>query len=142
MPPARQCAHRSARLQANARGCLRAMELPPQPPESSRIGKGRGQRSNTQKITVYWTRPSDLRRTDILVQHITTHSADAHVLFYEGKKAQAPALSDGERACGKDKGEIYQALAKLIFEKGDKLSHLYAQEPKTFDKAVGNRVGR
>ncbi|KAG2108238.1 uncharacterized protein F5147DRAFT_773819 [Suillus discolor] len=140
MPPARQRVRHSARLQANSRARLKAMEVPPRLPASSRRGKGRAQGSNP-KIIVHWTRPSDLHHTDTLVQHITTHSADARILFYKGKKSSATNNNNSEeRACGKDKGEIYQALAKLIFEKDTEYLVLYAEEPKKSDLAVCHRV--
>ncbi|KAG1880767.1 hypothetical protein F4604DRAFT_1922390 [Suillus subluteus] len=120
MAPARQRVRRSARLEVNARTRLRAMELP-QPSTSSRRGKGRGRGANPQaprttpKIIVHWMRPQDLHRTDTLVQHLATNSADVRILFYEGKKSAASSSSNEDCPSGKDKGEVYQSMAKLIF---------------------------
>ncbi|KAG1853886.1 hypothetical protein DFJ58DRAFT_883165 [Suillus subalutaceus] len=148
MPAVRQRVRRSARLQADARSRPKAMELPPHPSTSRGRGKARGRGSNPThnqaprpagpKIIVHWTKPSDLHRTDTLVRHLSTNSADARVLFYEGKKTAAS--NNDERPSGKDKGEIHRFLAKLIFEKDSDYSAAYAEDPKKFDVAVGNRI--
>ncbi|KAG1866730.1 hypothetical protein F4604DRAFT_1928023 [Suillus subluteus] len=145
MPPARQCVRHSARLQVNARTCLKAMELP-QPSTSSRRGKGQGHGADshahrtTAKIIIHWTRSQDLYHTDTLVQHLTTNSADVCILFYEGKKSAASNSSNKDHPSGKDKGEVYQFMVKLIFTKDEEYSAAYAEDPKKFDVAVGNCV--
>ncbi|KAG0702154.1 hypothetical protein DFH29DRAFT_999530 [Suillus ampliporus] len=148
MPAVRQRVCRSARLQANARGRLKVMEPPSHPSASRGIGKAQGRGSNiphnqapkttTPRIIVHWTRPSDLCRTDTLVQHLVTHPLDAHLIFYEGKKTATS--SNEERPSGKDKGEIYRVLVKLIFENDSEYSGAYAEDSKKFDIAVGNRI--
>ncbi|KAG0693333.1 hypothetical protein DFH29DRAFT_1007399 [Suillus ampliporus] len=115
MPAVRQRVRRSARLQANARGRLKAPK------------------TTTPRIIVHWTRPSDLCRTDTLVQHLVTHPLDARLIFYEGKKTATS--SNKERPSGKDKGEIYRVLAKLIFENDSEYSGAYAEDSKKFDIA-------
>ncbi|KAG0694850.1 hypothetical protein DFH29DRAFT_880411 [Suillus ampliporus] len=148
MPAVRQRVRRSARLQANARGRLKVMEPPSHPSASRGRGKARGRGSNiphnqapkttTPRIIVHWTRPSDLCHTDTLVQHLVTHPLDARLIFYEGKKTATS--SNEEHPSGKDKGEIYRILAKLIFENDSEYSGAYAEDSKKFDIAVGNRI--
>ncbi|KAG1849120.1 hypothetical protein DFJ58DRAFT_729607 [Suillus subalutaceus] len=129
MPAVRQRVRHSARLQADARSRPKAMELPPPSIHIPPAGP---------KIIVHWTKPSDLHHTDTLVRHLSTNSADARVLFYEGKKTTAS--NNDERPSGKDKGEIHRFLAKLIFEKDSDYSAAYAEDPKKFDVVVGNRI--
>ncbi|KAG1798718.1 uncharacterized protein BJ212DRAFT_1305699 [Suillus subaureus] len=80
---------------------------------------------------------SYFHHTDTLVQHLSTNSADACILFYEGKKTAAS--NNNECPSGKDKGEIHRFLAKLIFKDSDYLA-AYAEDPKKFDVTVGNHI--
>ncbi|KAG1725896.1 uncharacterized protein EDB91DRAFT_1254581 [Suillus paluster] len=117
------------------------MELPSHPSASRGRGKARGCGSNpphnqapkttAPRIIVHWTRPSDLRGTDTLVQHLVTHPLDAHIIFYKGKKSATS--SNEECPSGKDKGEIYQVLVKLIFTNNSEYSGAYAEHSKKFD---------
>ncbi|KAG2367059.1 hypothetical protein BDR07DRAFT_386566 [Suillus spraguei] len=121
-----------------------------EPPSHMSASRGRGNsrgrgsnsphilapRSATPKIIVHWTRAADLHRTDTLVRHLITHPSDACVLFYEGKKTAAH--TNEERPSGKDKGEIYQVIVRLIFENDSEYLVVYAEESKKFDVAVGN----
>ncbi|KAG1729495.1 uncharacterized protein EDB91DRAFT_1253008 [Suillus paluster] len=65
------------------------------------------------------------------MQHLVTHPLDTHIIFYEGKKSATS--SNKERPSRKDKGEIYQVLAKLIFTNDSEYSGVYAEDSKKFN---------
>ncbi|KAG1732929.1 uncharacterized protein EDB91DRAFT_1084657 [Suillus paluster] len=119
------------------------MELPSHPSASHGRGKAQGRGSNpphnqapkttAPRIIVHWTRPSDLRGTDTLVQHLVTHPLDARIIFYKGKKSATSSNEECPSGKGKDKGEIYQVLAKLIFMNNSEYSGAYAEDSKKFN---------
>ncbi|KAG2101029.1 uncharacterized protein F5147DRAFT_655375 [Suillus discolor] len=49
-------------------------------------------------------------------------------------------VTDGEKASGKDKGDIYAIITKLIFAKHTKYGPAYHHNPKKFCNSVANHI--
>ncbi|KAG2037725.1 hypothetical protein BDR03DRAFT_1049496 [Suillus americanus] len=132
MPATRQRARRSARLRANACLLSRGMDPPPSTSNMYSIPPS----DTGPRVMVQWGKEDAL--TDILVDHLTSNSADCWILFYsDGKKMP---MTDGAKASGKDKSDIYAVIAKLIFANHTKYGPAYHQNPKKFCDSVANHI--
>jgi hypothetical protein len=143
MPAVHQRVRRSARLSAITRGGhSRAMDVRPLILQGSEgNSRDRGPAVSATRVivqSIQWKEEDSL--TDTLVNFLSTHPADCHVLFYSnGKKLPSSA---GDRPSGKDKNEVHVAIAKFIFENHLKYGFSYLQNPKKFRDSVGNRISR
>jgi hypothetical protein len=90
------------------------------------------------RLTVQWGKEDAL--TNILVDHITSHSADSCILFYSESKNMIPETDD--QPSGKDKYDIYGVLAHLIFANHLKYGNTYRQNPQKFCDSVANHIVR
>ncbi|KAG1739471.1 uncharacterized protein EDB91DRAFT_1248823 [Suillus paluster] len=135
MPALRQRARHSAwlRANANAQGLYsRAMN----PPASSSQGQSDSNSQGVPKLTIQWERDHAL--ITILINHLTTHPPDCHILFYSDGKKAMPSVDDAPS--GKDKNEIHGFIAKLIFATHTKYKATYHQDPKKFCMSVTNHI--
>ncbi|KAG2090394.1 uncharacterized protein F5147DRAFT_658190 [Suillus discolor] len=124
MPALRHLARRSARLRANTQEASSSQRQP----ESNR--------QDTIKFAIQWERDHAL--TTILINHLTTHPPDCRILFYSDGKKAMPNIDDAPS--GKDKNEIHDVIAKLIFATHPKYKTAYHQDLKKFRVSVANRI--
>ncbi|KAG1753580.1 uncharacterized protein EDB91DRAFT_1242564 [Suillus paluster] len=118
---------------ANARGLYsRAMN----PLASSSQGQSDSNSQGIPKLTIQWERDHAL--TTILVNHLTTRPPDCCILFYSDGKKAMPSVDDAPS--GKDKNEIHDFIAKLIFATHTKYKAAYHQDLKKFRMSVANRI--
>jgi hypothetical protein len=88
------------------------------------------------KMSIQWQSKTAL--TDALVNFLTTHPSDCRILFYsDGKKKMADV---DDNPLGKDKGDIYGAIAQLIFVNHVKYGAAYHQNQKKFRNSVSNQI--
>ncbi|KAG2089449.1 uncharacterized protein F5147DRAFT_780618 [Suillus discolor] len=133
MPALRHLARRSARLRANTQE-VRSNPMDPQASSSQR--QPESNRQDTIKFAIQWERDHAL--TTILINHLTTHPPDCRILFYSDGKKAMPNVDDAPS--GKDKNEIHDVIAKLIFATHPKYKTTYHQDLKKFRVSVANRI--
>ena len=82
------------------------------------------------------------RCTDQLVEWITTHITDQHVLFHDCLTltlASRPPL--GDKLSGKSKKEVSAVIARHIFASDPDHLSLYVADPSKYVTSVINRLG-
>ncbi|KAG2065199.1 hypothetical protein BDR04DRAFT_1161674 [Suillus decipiens] len=138
MPPTHQHVRHSARLQANARVHLKAMNLPAPFIPSSEGQSNASSESSVPRLAIQWQSESAL--TDVLVNYLTTHPADCRIrihFYSDCKKAMSPV---DDRPSGLDKGQICTVITKVIFTGHPKYGQAYVHNQKKFCNAVSNRI--
>ncbi|KIK38343.1 hypothetical protein CY34DRAFT_39373, partial [Suillus luteus UH-Slu-Lm8-n1] len=75
-----------------------------------------------------------------LIQFLEAHPADCRVLFNESKKHHDPATVEPNPS-GSQKGHIWAAIARSIFEDDEEYKDMYAEDNRKFALAVCNRLG-
>ena len=82
------------------------------------------------------------RRTDQLVEWITTHIADRHILFHDrSTSTSASRPPPGDKPSGKSKKEVSAVIARHIFASDPDHLSLYAADPSKYVTSVINRLG-
>ncbi|KAG2058092.1 hypothetical protein BDR06DRAFT_1033856 [Suillus hirtellus] len=135
MPPTRQHARCSARLQADAR--VHSMD-----PSALSVAPSEGQSKvpseSGPQLTIQWHNETSL--IDVLVNYLTSHPADCRVLFYsDGKKAMSPI---NDSPSGLDKGQICSVITKLIFTNHPKYGYTYHDNQKKFCNTTNNCINK
>jgi hypothetical protein len=92
------------------------------------------------RVTVRWE-TREFNRTDALIQFLEAHLADCRVLFNESKKHHDPAIVEPNPS-GSQKGHIWAAIARCIFEHDEEYKDMYAEDNHKFALAVCNRLGQ
>ena len=82
------------------------------------------------------------RHTDQLVEWITTHIADWHILFHDhSTSTSASRPPPGDKLSGKSKKEVSAVIARHIFASDPDHLSLYAADPSKYVTSVINRLG-
>lgn len=87
----------------------------------------------------------DGQRTDMLVEWITTHVADRHILCHDARGASStsksqPTAVPGDRRSGKNKKDITCVIAKHIFKDDPEYSELVTLDLGKLGISVTNRL--
>lgn len=90
------------------------------------------------RMSIQWQSEHGL--TDILVNYLTTHPTDCRILFYSEGKKKAALINDAPS--NRDKGDVYGAIAHLIFADHIKYRSAYRQNQKKFSDSVSNCITR
>lgn len=90
-------------------------------------------------MTIQWRDENTL--TDALVNFLSTHPADCHILFYSNGKKLPPSVNDSiPQPSGKDKNAVHAAITKSVFENHLKYGLSYHENPKKYRDSVANRI--
>ncbi|KAG2051223.1 hypothetical protein BDR06DRAFT_1022783 [Suillus hirtellus] len=151
MPPVHPQVRRSEQLKMLLQGLSAPISIQMQPAHGARGRgatthgtKGRGVAATSASAAgdtptggvskIRWETPN-CNQTSALVTYLSTHPADCHILFYEGKKSHP---SDDGPPSGSDKGKIHAVITKHIFKNDEMYQSMYAKDQTKFIQAVGN----
>ncbi|KAG1809036.1 hypothetical protein EV424DRAFT_1543181 [Suillus variegatus] len=146
MPALRPRLRRSARLQTISQNinvpCRKDNRKQMDPPTRGRGRRGRGggggNIQDSSPATISWHNVP--MRTNKLVNFLVEHPPDCAILFATESKKSSNYHADLGRASGKDKGEIYSVIAKVIFHDDATYGSWYATNPIKFRDSVANRI--
>jgi hypothetical protein len=92
------------------------------------------------RIVVNWI--GEPTRTDILVRWLLEHPADCAILFYGKSERDYGCDKDYGPPSGKDRSEVYAAIARAIFEHDHQYASSYASLPDKFRDSVSSRISK
>ena len=72
----------------------------------------------------------DGRYIDLLVEWITSCAADHHVLLHDHSSSMMTKLPPGDKPSGKNKKDVFSAIAKHIFKDNPEYFNMYIAELK------------
>ncbi|KAG1869250.1 hypothetical protein C8R48DRAFT_771407 [Suillus tomentosus] len=145
MPALRPRLRRSARLQTISQNinvlCRKdntGKRMDPPTRGRGRRGRGGANIQDSSPATISWHNVP--MRTNKLVDFLVEHPPDCAILFATESKKSSNYHADLGRASGKDKGEIYSVIAKVIFHDDATYGSWYATNPIKFRDSVANRI--
>lgn len=93
---------------------------------------GDGVIDTSSGVKIWW----NIDLTNTLVQFLSTHPADCHILFNKGGKK----FDNEGHPSGSNKSKIYVVIVHCVFEKDGEYEMLYSEGPAKFTQAVLNHL--